>query len=81
MLQLYKTLHPEDTEVTQDALTDITIHNILTDAIYNDLGFVVDDRLVVLVEAQSTLTIDEISQCSGLSSEEVEKLKKGLGQL
>ena len=24
---------------------------------------------------------DEISQCSGLSSEEVEKLKKGLGQL
>lgn len=56
LLQLYKTLHPEDTEVTQDALTDITIHNILTDAIYNDLGFVVGDRLVVLVEAQSTWT-------------------------
>ena len=39
LLQLYKTLHPEDTEVTEDALSDITIHNIMTDGIYNDLGF------------------------------------------
>lgn len=37
LLQLYKVLHPEDTDVTQDSLTDITIHNILTDAVYNDL--------------------------------------------
>lgn len=28
LLQLYKTLHPEDAEVTEDALSDITIHNI-----------------------------------------------------
>ncbi len=37
LLQLYKVFHPEDTDVTQDSLTDITIHNILTDAVYNDL--------------------------------------------
>ncbi len=35
---LYKTLHPEDTEVTEDELSDITIHNIMTNEIYNDVG-------------------------------------------
>ena len=25
LLQLYKTLHPEDTEATEDSLTDITV--------------------------------------------------------
>lgn len=38
LIQLYKTLHPEDTEVTEDELYDITIHNIMTDGIYNDRG-------------------------------------------
>ena len=54
--QLYKTLHPEDTEVTEDELSDITIHNIMTDGIYNDLGFRRGDRLLILVEAQATWT-------------------------
>ena len=31
LLQLYKALHPEDTDVTEDDLTDITIKNVLTD--------------------------------------------------
>ena len=56
LLQLYKTLHPEDAEVTEDALSDITIHNIMTDGIYNDLGFRRGDRLLILVEAQATWT-------------------------
>lgn len=56
LLQLYKTLHPEDTEVTEDALSDITIHNIMTDGIYNDLGFRRGNRLLILVEAQATWT-------------------------
>ena len=54
LLQLYKALHPEDTDITEDKLTDITIKNVLTDNIYNDLGFMVDNRLMILVEAQST---------------------------
>ena len=53
LIQLYKTLHPEDTE---DELSDITIHNIMTDGIYNDLGFRRGDRLLILVEAQATWT-------------------------
>lgn len=55
LLQLYKALHPEDTDVTEDDLTDITIKNVLTDNIYNDLGFTVGDKLMILVEAQSSV--------------------------
>ena len=60
LLQLYKALHPEDNDVTEDKLTDITIKNVLTDNIYNDLGFMVDNRLMILVEAQSTWTMNII---------------------
>ncbi len=55
LLQLYKSLHPEDTDVTENDLTDITIKNVLTDNIYNDLGFTVGDKLMILVEAQSSV--------------------------
>ena len=34
LIQLYKVLHPEDTDITEKELKDITIHNILTDDIY-----------------------------------------------
>lgn len=60
LLQLYRALHPEDSETTEDELTDITIKNILTDGMYNDLGFMVGDRLMILVEAQSTWTMNII---------------------
>ncbi len=36
LIQLYRALHPEDTEATEDALMDITIRNVLTNGIYND---------------------------------------------
>ena len=58
LLKLYQTLHPEDTEATEDSLTDITIENVLTDNLYNDLGFIVHNRLMILVEAQSTWTMN-----------------------
>ena len=60
LLQLYKALHPEDTDITQDKLTDVTIKNVLTDNIYNDLGFIVGNRLMILVEAQTTWTMNII---------------------
>ena len=56
LLQLYQTLHPEDTEVTEDELSDITIHNIMTNEIYNDVGFIVGQKLLILTEAQSSWT-------------------------
>ena len=60
LLQLYKALHPEDNEVTEDALADITIKHVLIDGDYNDLGFSVGNRLMVLVESQSTWTVNII---------------------
>ncbi|MEY8518979.1 hypothetical protein AALC25_19210 [Lachnospiraceae bacterium 29-84] len=58
LLKLYKTLHPEDEAATEDSLTDVTITNILTDNLYNDLGFIANNKLMVLVEAQSTWTVN-----------------------
>ena len=60
LIQLYQALHPEDQVVTESSLTDITIRNVLTDNVYNDLGFMVDNRLMILVEAQSTWTMNII---------------------
>ena len=34
LLQLYQALHPEDTEATEDDLTDVTIQNVLKDDLY-----------------------------------------------
>ena len=53
-------LHPEDSDVTEDDIKDVTIKHILVDAAYNDLGFSVGGRLVVLVESQSTWTLNII---------------------
>ena len=58
LLKLYKTLHPEDTDATEDSLTDVTITNVLTDNLYNDLGFIANNKLMILVEAQSTWTVN-----------------------
>ncbi len=59
LLKLYQTLHPEDTTATEDSLTDVTIKNVLTDSLYNDLGFIVnDDKLMILIEAQSTWSVN-----------------------
>ena len=59
LLALYKTLHPEDTDVTEDALDIVTIDNVLTDNIYNDLGIMVgNNRLLLLLEAQSSWTMN-----------------------
>lgn len=60
LLQLYKALHPEDTTATEDELTDITIRNVLTDNLYNDLGFSYGEKVFILVEAQSVWTLNII---------------------
>lgn len=53
VLQLYKELHPEDTSVTIDDINVQTIQSVLVNTLYNDLGFLVKDKFVILVEAQS----------------------------
>ncbi|GFI18002.1 hypothetical protein IMSAG249_00180 [Lachnospiraceae bacterium] len=59
LLKLYKTLHSEDTTATEDTLDIVTIDNVLTDNLYNDLGIMVgNNRLLLLLEAQSSWTVN-----------------------
>ena len=53
VLRLYKELHPEDEQVTVDDIQIQTIKSVLVNTLYNDLGFIVKDKFVMLVEAQS----------------------------
>ena len=54
LIELYRALHPEDTETTPDDLTLVTLQSTFVKSIYNDLGFLAGNRLLVLVEAPST---------------------------
>ena len=54
MLALYKTLHPEDVNVSEDEIINVTLKHILINGDYNDLGFMVGDRLLISVESQYT---------------------------
>ncbi len=58
ILQMYKELHPEATDVTIDDITIDTLESIIVNTLYNDLGFLVKDRYVLLVEAQSTWNVN-----------------------
>ena len=53
VFELYKELHPEDTEATVDDINIQTIKSVLVNTLYNDLGFFVKDKFVILAEAQS----------------------------
>ena len=56
ILNLYRTLHPEDKDTTADDIEILTLENILVNGLYNDLGFAAGKRFIILLEAQSRLT-------------------------
>lgn len=58
LLKLYKALHPDDNSIEIDDLSIVTISNILTTGVYNDLGFMAGDHLLILIEAQSTWSVN-----------------------
>ena len=58
LLQLYQALHPEDRKTKQEDLTIVTLENIMACGIYNDLGFQLKEKLIFLIEAQSTWTMN-----------------------
>ena len=57
-LALYKSLHPEDKTVTADDIKIISLENIVLNEPYNDLGMLARGKLLILIEAQSTWTIN-----------------------
>ncbi len=58
LLQLYSALHPEDDITRISDITLVTLENQMLRTQYNDLGFIVGNRLLVLIEEQSTWTIN-----------------------
>ena len=56
--ELYLALHPEDTDVTEEECELVTLQNVLLTGIFNDLGILVRDTLIILMEAQSTFTLN-----------------------
>lgn len=53
-LRLVKIFHPEMSDITIEDIDIITLKIALMNAPYNDLGLLVKDKIVILVEAQST---------------------------
>lgn len=53
-LELFNALHPEAMDITEADIENISISHVIVDKPYNDLGFTVRGRLLVLVEAQSS---------------------------
>ena len=54
LIQLYRSLHPEDMKTQENDLTIVTLTSVFLKGIYNDLGFMIGNRLIVLVEEQAT---------------------------
>ena len=57
-LQLFQTLHPESKDVNEDDIKILTLNPVILNLAYNDLGILVKDKLLILIEAQSTWTIN-----------------------
>ena len=63
LLELYQALHPEDITTTESDLEYVTLQQVMANNPYNDLGFKVGSKLMILVEAQTTWTENIIVRC------------------
>ena len=52
-IQLYRALFPNDISISQKDISIITLQNTLGYQIHNDLGLLVRNTLIVLLEAQT----------------------------
>ena len=61
LIRLYRDIHPDDMETSEDDLTVVTIDNVFTLKRYNDLGFMLgrqNQKLLVMVECQSSWSVN-----------------------
>ena len=56
-LKLYKTLMPQD-DITENDIDIVTCETVLMNGLYNDLGLLVRNTILFLMEAQSTWSIN-----------------------
>ena len=52
--RLYAGITNDYTDYEEDDFKIITLENVLVNGVYNDLGFLLKDKLIILAEAQST---------------------------
>ena len=57
-LQLLQTLHPELTGISSEDVRLVTLKSVITNHQYNDLSLLVKDQHLILVEAQSTWSVN-----------------------
>lgn len=80
LFQLYQALHPEDREVTEDSIKVVTMKNVLLDQSYNDLGFTVGEKLLVMVEVQSSWSVNIVVRCFMYLAQTYQEYIEGSGQ-
>ncbi len=56
--ELFRTIHPEMTDVKEEDVKEITLKPVILNHSYNDLGLLVRDKLMIFVEAQSTWSVN-----------------------
>ncbi len=71
---VYLLMHPEDADVSDLEFQNIELNNIFTLDIYNDICFMVRDRLIILMEHQSTLNYNMPVRMFLYIAEEYKKL-------
>ncbi len=57
--QLYKALHPDE-NISEDVIDIVTLKTVIADGQYNDLGFTVNKKMILLLEAQTTWSVNII---------------------
>ena len=63
LIRLYRDLHPESQNVSEDDLTVVTLENVFSIKHFNDLGFMVSGqkrKLLIMIEAQSRWSVNII---------------------
>ncbi|MFG6395054.1 MAG: hypothetical protein K1W24_12875 [Lachnospiraceae bacterium] len=79
LFELYKVLHPEDTEVKINDIEKIALENVLLIRRYNDTAMGVKDKLIILSEHQSTINPNMPVRILLYIAEEYEKIIKRNG--
>jgi hypothetical protein len=60
LLELYKALHQGECDATEADIEPITLESVLMADLYNDVGFRVKNEIFILIEAQSTWSMNII---------------------
>lgn len=80
LFQLYQALHPEDKEATEDSIKVVTMKNVLLDQSYNDLGFTVGEKLLIMAEVQSSWSVNIVVRCFMYLAQTYQEYIEGSGQ-